>query len=123
MSDCPFFEPVHTPPEYDDWAAAKCNASGKEEQAPTDCPSGYKDECWRFHSARAKAAEGVMSALVTRLQQIDELAEAGKVECVYCCGVWTHTTLALADDGAYAALGLPEKAPPGLDLSGASSDS
>ena len=41
-------------------------------------------------------SEGAVARLKEALRKADVLAEAGKEQCVYCCGVWTHTTLALA---------------------------
>lgn len=76
----------------------------------TDSSSEHHEMCYRYQRACREAAEGAVRLLMERLRNADELAEAGKAKCVYCCAIWTHTTLALADDGAYAALGLPEKA-------------
>lgn len=62
MSDCPFYEPVHLPPDYEDTASAKCRASGNERQEVPGCPSGHKDECYRYHRFCADAAEGELRA-------------------------------------------------------------
>jgi len=76
VGDCPFYEPVHLPPDYPDVSPAICSASGQSQAASTGCPSGYKDTCHIYHRARAEAAE----------ELIAHAAEELKAHCQGCKG-------------------------------------